>query len=384
MKYLKRILHSIALVPSVLALSFLILAVVLLASEIDFEKVPFLNKICFTTKEDVQSVLAFLIGGIFTLTVFSYTMVMNVLNRNINNYSPRLIPMILGEKHHQLILGFTSGTIIYSMTLAMAINAEDLVYFPGIGAPLGIFFGIFCIILFIYFIHSVSRSIHINYIVKEAYIESLGILKKFQKREKILTYVDDFNTNDAKVIKSNQAGYLKMPSLKQVAHSCSKKDISLKLLKYPGTFVLKGEALLMVSGGKNINNNDLLKLFPIDHNVPMDAPETGFKHLVEIAVKAMSPAINDPGTAITALDYLTQLFLERSQLKKFNAYTLGKKRFFYFSIVPFDTLLEWSFKEMQCYLKDDPVLSVYLERSRTIIVENRIDTAEASMDLQKG
>ncbi len=85
---------------------------------------------------------------------------MNVLNRNINNYSPRLIPMLLNQKHHQIILGFTSGTIIYAMTLAVAINSPNVKYFPGIAASIGVLFGILSVLLFIYFIHSVSQSIH--------------------------------------------------------------------------------------------------------------------------------------------------------------------------------------------------------------------------------
>ncbi|WP_031429081.1 DUF2254 domain-containing protein [Flavimarina sp. Hel_I_48] len=367
MKYIKRILNSIALVPSVLALSFLLLAIILLYCGIDFENAPVLEKISFSTKEDVQSVLAFLIGGVFTLTVFSYTMVMNVLNRNINNYSPRLIPMILGEKHHQLILGITSGTIIYCMVLSIGINAEKLDYFPGIGAPLGIIFGIVCVILFIYFIHSVSQSIHINYIVKEAFIESMGILDDLKKKQNALKVMEDPDASKANIVRADKAGYLKMPNLNQINHFCLKKEVSVKLLKLPGTFVLKGEALALVWGSfDKATPLRLRTILPVDHNVPLEVPETGFKHLVEIAVKAMSPAINDPGTALTALDYLTQLFLERKQIADFNSYGVGKHRFF-FKIVAFDTLYHYCFMELENYLKEDPMLVEYLKRMQDII-----------------
>jgi len=367
MKYLKRILNSIALVPSVLALSFLLLAIFLLNCNIDFENIPIFKKICFTDKKDVQSVLAFLIGGIFTLTVFSYTMVMNVLNRNINNYSPRLIPMILEEKHHQLILGVTSGTIVYSMVLSIGVNSEKQDYFPAVGAPLGIIFGIICVMLFIYFIHSVSRSIHINYIVLEAYKESHKILQNLDKRENLLNVKESPDPEKGTTLKSLKAGYLKMPNLKQINHFCLKHNVSVKLLKSPGMFVLKGEAMVVIWGTLDrAAQLQLFNIFPVDHNVAMDVPETGFKHLVEVAVKAMSPAINDPGTALTALDYLTQLFLERKKIKEFNAYGVDQQ-VFYFNIVPFDTLYNYCFMELDNYLKEDPILVEYLKKIKYII-----------------
>ena len=44
----------------------------------------------------------------------------------------------------------------------------------------------------------------------------------------------------------------------------------------------------------------------------------GFKQLTEIAIKAMSPGINDPGTAITCIDYLSELFALRLKKKDFS------------------------------------------------------------------
>lgn len=373
LKYIKRILHSIALVPSVLALCFLLFAIVLLAIEIDYNDVPVLRKISFTDKADVQFVLAFLIGGIFTLTIFSYTMVMNVLNRNINNYSPRLIPMLLNQKHHQVILGFTSGTIIYSMTLAVAINSPNITYFPGIAAPIGVLFGIVCVLLFIYFIHSVSQSIHINYIIKESFkrsmtnIEHLAEKKRYLKVEKIQE--NNFQTE----IRSKSCGYLKMPDISAVGKFIKKNNVSIKLLKHPGEFVNKKEVFILIEGNiKESAKSDIHQLFELDYNVPMNVTETGFKHLVEIAVKAMSPAINDPGTALTSLDYLSQLFIERAQISDFNCLKSLKSVGFYFQIVPYKELHYYVFEELDHYLKDDPILMEYLQTIKNRIPDQAI------------
>jgi len=367
LKFLKKILKSIALVPSLLALCFLLIAILLSEVTVDYDAVVFINQLTFDKKEDVQYVLAFLIGGIFTLTIFSYTMVMNVLNRNINNYSPRLIPMILSEKHHQVILGFTSGTIIYSMFLSITLNATKTDYFPSIAAPLGILFGMICILLFIYFIHSVSRSIHINYIIKEAFQESLTNIKSFNEFENKL-FERNNNLKHLFELKSVDVGYLKMPSLKQVESFIRKNKCSIILHKIPGEFIRKDELILSVS--KKFDNKaitTILDLFPVDHNVPMDAIETGFKHLVEVGVKAMSPAINDPGTALTTIDYLTQLFIERHTMKPFNCLEIGQDNHFFFNVLPFEILRDRCYVTLYNYLKSDSLVVSHLEDSLKIV-----------------
>ncbi|MFI8378324.1 DUF2254 domain-containing protein [Leeuwenhoekiella sp. NPDC079379] len=367
LKVLKKILQSIALVPSVLALCFFVLAVLIISVDINYDEIYFLKNISFDDKEDVQFVLAFIIGGIFTLTIFSYTMVMNVLNRNINNYSPRLIPMILSEKHHQIILGFTSGTLIYAMTLSIALNAKNSTYFPGIAAPLGVFFGIICVLLFIYFIHSVSRSIHINYIVKEAYIESRNNIQKFIQHKSNLHHTDEIFNSTLDLV-SVEVGYLKMPDLEQVERILDKHQVSISLLKYPGAFVRKNEQLISISKPVSPEvQKSIYNLFPIDHTVPMEAIETGFKHLVEIGVKAMSPAINDPGTAITIIDYITQLFIDRSELKTFNLFKTENNNNFRFKIVDLETLRDYCYLELYRYIKEDPIVCAHLIQSLEIV-----------------
>ncbi|MGO4911162.1 DUF2254 domain-containing protein [Leeuwenhoekiella sp. W20_SRS_FM14] len=367
LKVLKKILQSIALVPSVLALCFFVLAVLIISIDINYDEIALLKRLVFNDKEDVQFVLAFLIGGIFTLTIFSYTMVMNVLNRNINNYSPRLIPMILSEKHHQIILGFTSGTIIYAMTLSIALNAKNSPEFPGIAAPLGVFFGIISVLLFIYFIHSVSRSIHINYIVKEAYVESYNTIKDLKKYESKLQKTDE-KFNSSVDLVSVEVGYLKMPDLSQVERILDKHQVSISLHKHPGAFIRKNEQLISLS--KSVSpevQQSIYKLFPIDHTVSMDAIETGFKHLVEIGVKAMSPAINDPGTAITIIDYITQLFIDRSQLKTFNFFKTENNNNFHFKIVEIELLRDYCYLELYRYIKEDPIVRAHLLNSLEIV-----------------
>lgn len=153
----RRIRNSISFLTMCIALSFGVLALSLF-----FFRPNILNdypQLVITDKESIKFILSFTIGGIFTLTIFTFTMVMNLLDRSISNYSPRLIPLILREKQHQIILGVTSGTLLYALIMAIFISSSQTDNFPPIAATLAIIMSMVNIILFIYFIHSVSQTI---------------------------------------------------------------------------------------------------------------------------------------------------------------------------------------------------------------------------------
>ncbi len=296
---------------------------------------------------------------------------MNVLNRNINNYSPRLIPMLLAEKHHQVILGFSSGTILYAMILSIAVAGSKGDEFPPLGASLGVIFAMGCVFLFIYFIHSVSQSIHINHIIKEVFDRTEKNIQKQDTSHQKFSIQKSFDTLENSYA-AEKAGYLHQPDFNDLLKFCEKEKIHVNIHKFPGMFLLRGETILTYNG--NLNSNKLesfKKYFAIDENVPLDIPEIGFKHLVEVAVKAMSPAINDPGTAKAALDYLTQLFLYRAKFDYFDNEFIQVSKYVNRAIITQTVLLENCFVEMEHYMKDDPLISIVLQNSKYIIQNNK-------------
>ena len=364
---IKNFLHSIALVPSLLALCFMLLALFMISVPIDYEQFNVFDFLIIENPKDIQFILAYVIGGIFTLTIFSYTMVMNVLNRNINNYSPRLIPLLLSEKHHQIILGFTSGTIIFAIILSIAITNSSGNYFPSIGAGMAGIFSIICIFLFIYFIHSVSKSIHINYILDSLYQNTV---KQMNKR--LATYESYEQQNSANLFehigKTDRIGDLRLYKIESLKKLCKSYDCKIQVLKLCGETVLNDDILFRTDRKMDEEQiASIRKVFAIDHEVAIDVHEVGFKHFVEVAVKASSPAINDPGTSNSCINYLTQLFILRLNHplnKKYVSLDSGNLLIRQEKSI---TLLKKCFIEMYRFMKDDPLLKISLKEALFLI-----------------
>jgi uncharacterized membrane protein len=81
-----------------------------------------------------------------------------------------------------------------------------------------------------------------------------------------------------------------------------------------------------------------------------------FKQITEIAVKAMSPGINDPGTAINAIDYLTDLFALRMQKQDNGIILHDEKANLRIAVVTFKELLFNVMASLRTYCKHDPIM----------------------------
>ncbi len=148
----------------------------------------------------------------------------------------------------------------------------------------------------------------------------------------------------------------------QLFKDAKKLNVSIQVVKFKGAFVLENEVYLKSS--RELNEDELKKItdhFVIDHTVCSDVFETNVKHLVEVGVKACSPAINDPGTALNAIDFLQQLMINRFKFEDYNCYSKNssQQKIVFNSIAKKD-LFETVYHEMYYYMKDDPVLSQVL------------------------
>jgi len=160
------IISSIAFYPALLSIFFFLLSLVMLSletSEITNFLIDRANFLVISDADTARSILGTLIGGILSLMVFSFSMVMILLNQASSNFSPRLLPGLISDKSNQLVLGIYLGTIIYNIIVLISIVSDSDKYtINGLSILIGIVLGVVCLVMFVYFIHSISIGIQIN------------------------------------------------------------------------------------------------------------------------------------------------------------------------------------------------------------------------------
>lgn len=109
---------KIAFYPSLLAISgflFSLLMIYLERQGISRDIMKVFPLLMVEDGDTALTVLSACLGGLISLMVFSFSMVMLLLSQASNNYSPRLLPGLISDKRHQLILGIYLATILYNI-----------------------------------------------------------------------------------------------------------------------------------------------------------------------------------------------------------------------------------------------------------------------------
>lgn len=310
--------NSIIFLPSlmaILSIGFSIFMMTFEDSEISKQAQELLKFTLVTGADNARFVLNAFIGGIISLMVFNFSMVMVVLNQAATAFSPRVVPGVLTNKSYQIVLGTYLGTILYCLLLIVNIGkTEKGIYIPQLSIFVGMCFGILSLVLFIYFIHSISQSVQVDNIIVMVYNKTARELKSkkinnYQNYQTVFDKVSKWQT-----IVSNQSGYFRECNRKKIVKLAKKYDVEIFIKLEEGSFLVIGSPLLKVN--KEISQEatqEILEEFIFyDNEYIQDNYVYGIKQLCEIATKALSPGINDPETAIRTINYMTLLFIEKA------------------------------------------------------------------------
>ncbi|NHF61011.1 DUF2254 domain-containing protein [Flavobacteriaceae bacterium TP-CH-4] len=359
-KIYKQIYTSIAFYPVVISACFLVFGLVM----VTLERRPLLSSFKNTFPEFIirdleiaKTLLSVLIGGVVSLTVFSFTMVMVVLNQASTNFSPRLLPGLISDKRHQIILGTYIGTLIYCLMglIVLGSRNSDGNHF-GLLVMIAALFGIVCLGLFVTFIHGISSSIQIHRIV-----ENIFTVGK-QSLEEILDEVENRSdeelpdTREWHEIRMDRTGYFKGFDTALIEPSLKEKTQRIEILPHVDAHLWKGETALRIEQVITDSERDSL-LFAMHISSDRHGAESyvsTLTKLMEIAVKAMSPGINDPGTAIEAVHKMGQLLRKALTIPPKTGMNHEEISLYLIkNYITADTLLQATMQPIRRYAKND-------------------------------
>jgi uncharacterized membrane protein len=271
--------------------------------------------------DGARTVLSVIAGSMMTVAgvVFSITIV--VLSLASSQFGPRLIRNFMEVRANQMVLGTFVATFIYCiLVLHNADAAKDGHSNPSLSVTAGVILSLVSLGLLIYFIHNISESIQAENIIarvrrdlEEAtdriFPEELGqgngrYETPIHRDYDIPTTCD----SEACPVPAAQSGYLQAVDNEALMRMAVESDLLVHLGHRPGDFITQGGALVTVWPGEKIDERLEKKFNTIfivgsKRNLEQDL-EFAISQLVEIAVRALSPGINDPITAITCIDWL--------------------------------------------------------------------------------
>ncbi|MCQ4319741.1 DUF2254 domain-containing protein [Stutzerimonas stutzeri] len=305
-RVVKRITESIAFYPVLIPAAYALLAGLVLAFE-STSLAPVLRDRLppgLVDADNSREILSTLITGIISLTVFSFSMVMVVLNGAAARLSPRVLPGLVSDRRNQVILGIYLGTIVYCLMMIGTLNGKAPASVPALGLLLALVFGMFCMALFVVFIRSVSQSIQVDWILSQLYEGASANLDKRKRRIADVAGLPD--ATDWWCLPAARPGYLREVNEQRLGKILRTRNLAAVIQVEPGFFLIEGHPLIKFSEPLSEQDaDDALDCFDFHDNEFAGANVSyGMRQISEIAVKAISPAINDPGTAMRAINLL--------------------------------------------------------------------------------
>lgn len=314
-----KVVNSIAFIPAILTVLFLFTAALMISFDFSEAGKDIKRDMDFLRLRDAstaRAIIQAIVAGIISLAVFSFTMVMVILNQAASNMSNRILDKLIGNRFQQTVLGIYIGTIVYGLFLLSSIRDIDSgVYIPALSIYVLMILTVLDIFLFIYFLHYVTRSIKYSTIIKRVSEETKNSIRK----NCLLSAdpgVDNFIEAGERIPAKKSAVFQGFNTEALLALS-EKHDLSIHFPHEAGSFILAGMHLFSIQTKSPLSSEVADKLYALvyferDENIALDY-KYGFRQLMEIAVKALSPGINDPGTAVEALRSMIDLLMYRAE-----------------------------------------------------------------------
>lgn len=325
-------------------------------------------------REVLSSVSSSTIG--IAATAFSITIV--ALQLASSNFGPRLLRNFMQDTGNQIVLGTFIGTFIYSLLVLRTIRGDGDDYdsfVPQLAVTVGLVLAIASIGVLIYFIHHASTIIQVSHVISETSVDLDRAIDRLfpeklgrgasQTRSEEENIPADFDANTYGV-KAKGSGYLQAIDDQELMKLACKHDLILHLNYRPGKFVVKGNELMMVYPRKRVTRQllkELHKAFILGkERTEQQDVEFPIEQLVEIALRAISPAVNDPFTAIRCIDRLSAGLSHLAQRDFPSSYRYDDQSNLRVIAerVTFAGLVDTAFNQIRQYGKSDVAVTIHL------------------------
>jgi uncharacterized membrane protein len=255
------------------------------------------------------------VGVVFSITILALTLASQ-------QFGPRMMRNFIRDVGNQVTLGVFVGTFVYSvLALGSITNGPHGNFVPHLSITMAEGLLLVDLGVLIYFIHHIAKSIQLPEVIagiardlsraidaefplqKDEADEATG-LESGRSVSDLLRLIDERGA----VVPSSASGYVQFVGYAQLVAIASHTDSVIRLDHRPGHFIATGRPLATVWPGGAASQVALaLSKAHVTgpHRTLMQDPVFAIDQLVEIAIRALSPAVNDTFTALTCIDWLS-------------------------------------------------------------------------------
>lgn len=282
----------------------------------------FLDRLFPPEPEAAHVVLGTIAGSMITVVSVVYSILLVVLTFASTQFSPRVLVAFVEDRVSQTTLGIFVGTFVYCLLTLPAVRSQPVAFVPSIAVIVAIVLAIACLACLLYFIHHMAARIQASHVVDRVAVETERILDELLSRPLGGPPTEDdvpAEIGPGAAVLARRSGYIRSLDEPALLAAARAADAAVRVDRAVGHFVIEGTPLFEVAPADRAT--DALRAaglhaFEIGPSRTMEQDvEFGILQIVDIALKAISPAVNDPTTALTCIDQLGRI-LARAAMRR--------------------------------------------------------------------
>ena len=333
-------------------------------------------QVLFPSQQDpgvAQIILSSIATSIMTVVSIVFAILLMTLTLASTQFSPRILVSFVRDRTTQWTLGVFLGTFSYCMAALPAARTLPHPFVPAATVSGAMLLALGCVAWLIYFIHHVSQSISVNHIVDRIARETELVIDEYMHYAGSPFRVDDLEDGSSSepgtAVLTRRSGYIRYIDINRLIALAREYGIWVRLERRVGHFIPAGVPIIRISRSERVSpERELHLLAAIDmgptRTMQQDV-EFGIIQIVDIALRAMSPAINDPSTAISCVDQLSRIIIcwASREPPKSRYYAPPHVLRLVVTWITFQGLLDTAFDQIRHYAIADLAVSLRLIRA---------------------
>jgi uncharacterized membrane protein len=320
-----------------------------------------------------QIILSGIAASIMTVVSIVFAILLMTLTLASMQFSPRILTGFVRDRVTQWTLGVFLGTFSYCMAALPAARSLPHAFSPVATVLGAMILALACVCLLLFFIHHISQAIGVNYIVDRIASETEAIIDDLMPAPHRYPriggpYPLDQTTWRPAVI-NETSGYIRYVDRARLVNLTKTYHVQVHALRRVGHFVPAGVPLLLASKPERVSgaaSKEFLAAFDIGPTRTLQQDvEFGVLQIVDVALRAISPAVNDPTSAVSCVDQLSRILIRFASREPPEQLLFDPPGVVRVSMpwIGFEKLLNSAFEQIRLYAKGDVAVSLRLLRA---------------------
>jgi uncharacterized membrane protein len=267
--------------------------------------------------EGSRGLLQAIAASMITVAGVSFSITVVAIALAASQYSSRLVGNFMRDRANQLVLGVFVGVFVYCLLVLRTIREQDSGSFvPSLAVFTALVLSLVAVGCLIFFIHHVAASIQASSIIQATARAALDTIDRLFPDEleddeaDAPGAADSATSSPGHAVGAPKTGYIQAIDLEALVKLARKRRTTIRTCRRVGDFVVEGSTVLLVADQAAAERDvrRLQRAFAIGQQRTIEQDVAyGIRQIVDVAVRALSPAINDETTAIHCLDYLAAI-----------------------------------------------------------------------------